>query len=296
MDPARLDWNDLRLLLAIARGGTLTAAAARLHLSQPTAGRRLRALEEACGCALFQRSAAGFRLTAEGEAVQRHAERMEAEALALERRLAGQGAGLEGLLRLSASDWVARLVLTPRLAGFLAAHPAIEIELVADSRLLDLSRREADLVFRFPRFDSPEIRQRLFAHLPYDLYASADYLERHGPAGDGSGHRLIGMNAALDGLPDAAWARQRLPAATAVFRSNSREVQAEACRHGTGLAVLPRAVGERFGLVRLEPAPGRDVWLGYHADLRKLPRLRALVDYLVEKAGEPAGSPGTPQK
>src|SRR5436305_918812 len=107
----RLDWDDLKLFVEIARTGTLTAAAERLRLSQPTAGRRLRGLEEAIGAALFQRTPAGFRLTDEGEAMLVHAEQMAEEAVALQRKLIGGARGLEGVLRLSTSDWVSSRVL-----------------------------------------------------------------------------------------------------------------------------------------------------------------------------------------
>ncbi len=179
MSLRRLDWDDLHLFLAIARAGTLTGAAPQLRLSQPTAGRRLRNLEDACGCALFQRTATGLRLTDEGEAMLLHVERMEEEALALARQLTGHEGLLQGQLRLSASEWFSRLVLAPRIAAFSIAHPFVTIELLADSRVVDLGRREADLVFRLPRFEEPDIVQRRFTHVRYDLFVSSSYLEQH---------------------------------------------------------------------------------------------------------------------
>lgn len=278
MASTRLDWDDLRILLAVARAGTLSAAAPALGLTQPTAGRRLRALEGRCGCALFQRNAHGMVPTAEGRALLAHAEAMEQEALAAERALTGAAPGLEGLLRLSASDWVARLVIAPLLVPFLARHPAVTVELLTETRLSDLARQEADLVFRFPRFESAETIQRHFIHAPYALYASPD-----DPEPLAGTPRLILMDSALDRLPDALWLRRRFPTAAIALRSNSREVQAEACRARLGLAVLPKLVGERYGLqpVALDEAPpGRDIWLGYHSDLKPLARLRALVEHL----------------
>src|SRR5271156_2712359 len=100
-----MEWSDLRIFLAIAREGTLGGAAQKLEQSQPTMGRRLRALEEAVGQTLFQRTGDGFVLPDEGEAVLSHAERVEEEVLATQRRLAGEDQQLEGLLRISSSDW-----------------------------------------------------------------------------------------------------------------------------------------------------------------------------------------------
>lgn len=110
-----LEWNDLPIFLAIAREGTLGAAARRLKQSQPTMGRRLRTLEEAVGVTLFQRTSDGFVLTDEGEAMLAHATRMEEEALSMQRRLGGSVGGLEGLLRASCSDWFGATMLSPVL-------------------------------------------------------------------------------------------------------------------------------------------------------------------------------------
>jgi DNA-binding transcriptional LysR family regulator len=282
----RINWDDLRLFLEIARAGTLTAAAARLDLSQPTAGRRLRALEKAVGAPLFQRTPSGHRLTDEGEAMLAHAENMEGDAIALERKLMGGAGRLEGMLRLSTSDWFANTVLAAPLAGFALDHPAMTVELVVDWRMSDLQRREADLVFRFVPFNSSEVVQRKFTHVRYGLYAHADYLARHGaPRTDdgGKGHRLIGLNSALDNAADVQWLGRQYPEARMVLRSNSREWQGRTCAGGAGLAVLPRVIGDALPVEMIANAepPGRDIWLGYHTDLRRLRRLRALVDHLV---------------
>jgi DNA-binding transcriptional LysR family regulator len=293
MNLARLDWDDLRLFLAIARAGTLTSAAPLLRLSQPTAGRRLRALEEVCGCSLFQRTANGFRLTDEGEVMLRHVERMEEDAIALQRQFAGADGELQGQLRLSSSDWFAHLIVAPAAASFSLANPLVTIEIVADFRLLSLERREADIVFRFLPFDSPDIIQRRFTHIRYSLFGSSEYLERRGRpdiANGGAGHFLIPMDAQFDGLADVAWLRQRFPEARFAVRSNSRDVQARACQRGAGLAVLPRMLGAQFGLIPVESddgPPGRDIWLGYHADLKRLRRLRAFVDHLSAAVSDP---------
>ncbi len=281
----RIDWDDVRLFLAIARAGTLTAAAARLKLSQPTAGRRLRALESAVGAALFQRTASGFRLTDEGETMLVHAEHFEEEAAALERKLLGGARGLEGVLRLSSSDWFASRVLAAPLADFAVTNPGVTIELLADYRLFDLQRREADLVFRFVPFSGADIVQRRLLHVRYSLYAADGYLARCGdPASshDGEGHQLVTLDSALDQAADVVWLRARWPRARLAFRSNNREAQAHACVRGAGLAVLPRVIGDALPLRRLdaEAPPGRDIWLGYHQDLRRLRRLRALVEHL----------------
>src|SRR5262245_6760476 len=125
-----MEWSDVKVFLAVARAGSLGAAARAIGSTQPTMGRRLRALEAALGQKLFQRGSAGFVLTEEGEAVLQHAERIEEEALAMERRLASGEASPRGLLRISSSDWFGVHVLAPWCAEFIHLHPGLSIELI----------------------------------------------------------------------------------------------------------------------------------------------------------------------
>ena len=281
-----MEWSDLRVFLAIARAGTLGAAARTLGQSQPTMGRRLRALETAVGHTLFQRTGDGFVLTDEGAAVLGHAERIEEEVLGVERQLAGSDAGLDGLLRLSSSDWFGTVMLAPVLAAFSRRHPRVCLELLTDARLYSLARREADLVFRIRPFEEPEVISRRLMHIAYALYAPAG----DPPvltAGDGAGLRIITMDTMFAGMPDAVWIKRMLPNAAVACRSNSREVQARLCAGGAGLAVLPRPLGDMTpGIVALsldDPPPGRDTFVGYHRDLRRLHRMRALLGLIIER-------------
>ncbi|MDK1491195.1 LysR family transcriptional regulator [Sinorhizobium sp. 7-81] len=284
-----MEWSDIPLFLAIAREGTLGAAARKLGLTQPTMGRRLKALEEAMGQKLFQRTSDGFVLTDEGVLVLAHAERMEEEALGITRGLAGSDGQLDGQLRVSCSDWFGIHVLAPILSGFSRRHPKVTVELLTDARLLNLSRRDADLVFRIRPFTEPEVISRKLMTIPYGLYAAADMPN---PAYDGRGDvPLVTMDEAFGNMPDVAWLRGLFPEAPIVMRSNSRDVQARLCLGGAGLAVLPRPLGDNMkGLKLLYPPtspPSRDTWLGYHRDLRRLPRLRALLDIAIQSVGEP---------
>lgn len=280
-----MEWSDLRVFLAIAREGTLGAAARRLRQTQPTMGRRLRALEEAVGHALFQRTSDGFILTDEGQAVLGHAERIEEEVLAFQRQLAGQDGGLEGMLRLSCSDWFGTTLLAPVLAEFGRLFPRVSVELLTDARPYSLPRREADMVFRIIPFTEAEVISRRLMRIDYALY---------GPKGsrpprpeDGPAVRVVTMDTAFAEMPDAVWLRRLLPEATVAFRSNNREVQAALCARGAGFAVLPRPLGDTTpGLVAHdlgEAPPGRDTFIGYHRDLRRLPRLRALRDLVIAR-------------
>jgi DNA-binding transcriptional LysR family regulator len=280
-----MEWSDVRVFLAIAREGTLGAAARKLGQTQPTMGRRLNVLEESVGQKLFQRTSEGFVLTDEGSGVLVHAERIEEEALAFQRQLAGHSQQLEGMLRITSSDWFGTHLLTPVFAEFARANPNVTIELLTDARFYSLSRREADMAFRIRPFDEPDVVSRKLMRIRYGLYTAkgAD----HPKAGDGTGSTLVTMDTAFSAMPDAGWLKRMLPNATVTFRSNNRDAQAQLCAHGAGLAVLPIPLAsslDNLALVDLgEEPPSRDTWVGYHRDLRGLKRLRVLLDMVVER-------------
>jgi DNA-binding transcriptional LysR family regulator len=282
-----MEWSDLRIFLAIARESTLAGAAQKLGQSQPTMGRRLRALEQAVGQTLFQRTGDGFVLTDEGEAVFAHAERIEEEALAIQRRLDGNDQQLHGLLLVSSSDWFGAHLLAPVLADFAKAHPKVVVELLTSQISFSLPRREADLVFRIRPFDEPEVIARRLMTIPYGVYLKSDLAPP--VAGNGAGSTLITMDTNFAGMPDAVWLRKMLPCADVVSRSNNRDVQGRMCACGAGIAVLPRPLGDLLaGVTRIdlgEQPPSRATWVGYHRDLKRLVRLRALLDLVIERLG-----------
>jgi DNA-binding transcriptional LysR family regulator len=284
-----MEWSDLRIFLAIAREGTLGAAARTLGQSQPTMGRRLRALEQAVGQKLFQRTAEGFVLTDEGTGVLNHAERIEEEVLAFQRRLAGQDQQLDGMLRISSSDWFGIHLLAPVLAEFSQLQPHVVVELITDARFYSLPRREADMVFRIRPFDEPEVVSRHLMRIPYAVYLKSG--QDPPRAGDGSDTRLITMDTAFETMPDSIWLKRMLPNAKVISRSNNRDVQGRLCAMGIGVAVLPRVLGDSLpGVERVdlgEAPPSRDTWVGYHRDMRRMARLRVLLDLVIERLAYP---------
>ncbi|EMN5127006.1 LysR family transcriptional regulator [Burkholderia contaminans] len=275
-----MEWSDVRVFLAVKRGGSFGAAARSLGVSHPTIGRRIKALEDESGQALFRRTADGLVLTDAGDTVLSLAEAMENAALAMEWRLAGNHDRLEGILRISCAEWFAGYVLAPVLAELVRRHPAVVPEVIASYRLLSLSRREADLAFRIVPFTEPDIVQRRMMRVPYGLYGTAETARalRRDPASVG----LIVMNTAQSHFPDVAWLLDRFPRSRRVFTSTSRAVQGRMCAAGMGVAVLPRPLGDAIPAVQRietpEPPPSRDIWVGYHHDLRHMDRLRAMLD------------------
>lgn len=283
-----MDWNDLRVFLAVARGGSLGAAAKLLGVSHPTVGRRLHVLEQSSGEVFFRRTSTGLVLTDSGERIFELAQEMERSALTIERRIAGESEQFEGLLRISSADWFAGYVLGPVLAELLRRYPLIVPELIAGQRLSDLTRREADIAFRIVPFTEPDIVQRRLTTLNYGLYVGAQQPFSPGTHGEGVG--LITMDTAQSHYPDVVWLRGLYPQAAVVFTSSSRTVQARMCALGLGICVLPRALGDQSPALRRldvgQAPPGRDIWMGYHHDMRQMDRLRAFAELAGQIIGE----------
>jgi len=275
-----MEWSDVRIFLAVVRSKSFGEAARTLKVSHPTVGRRIKALEDEAEQALFRRTKDGLVLTDAGDTVLTLAESMEDSALAMERRLAGNHERLEGILRISAAEWFAGYVLAPVLAELTRRHPAVVPEVIASYRLLNLSRRDADVAFRIVPFSEPDIVQRRLMTTRYGLYGSADTASAM--QDDAASVGLILMNTAQSHFPDVAWLIDRFPRSRRIFTSTSRAVQAQMCLRSRGLAVLPRPLGDAVaGLQRidtLDEPPSRDIWVGYHHDLRHMDRLRAMLD------------------
>lgn len=285
-----MEWSDVRIFLAVIRKGSFGEAARSLGVSHPTVGRRIKALEEEAQQPLFRRTRKGLVLTDAGDAVLNLAESMENSALALERRLAGNHQRLEGILRISCAEWFAGYVLAPVLVELTRRHPAVVPEIIASYRLLNLSRRDADVAFRLVPFTEPDIVQRRLMTISYGLYGTPETAQtmNNDPASVG----LILMNTAQSHFPDVTWLLDRFPRSRRVFTSTSRAVQAQMCLRGMGVAVLPRPLGDAVsGLQRIQTEdqlPSREIWVGYHQDLRHMDRLRAMLDIADTLLADPA--------
>ncbi len=291
MSGPSLEWDDLRTFLMIARHHTLSAAARALGVQQPTMGRRLEALEQRAGARLLLKTPQGYVLTDAGEAVLASVERIENEALAVERLIAGKDVRLEGTIRLTTVETLAAEILSPIFAAFRLSHAEMHIEVAAATRSFSLTKREADVALRVARFSQPDLFVRKVGELAYGLYAAPGYLDRHGAPDwekGGEGHTLIVTEQDLMDTPEMAWLRAAAPRARAAFSSNSRLLHRAAARDGLGIACLARYLGDGAeGLVRLPvppagPPPLRDLWLGVHGDMRHTPRIRAFTSALQE--------------
>jgi DNA-binding transcriptional LysR family regulator len=282
-----LDWDDLKTFLAIARSGTLSAAARTLKVSQTTMGRRLVHLHDRAGATLLERTPTGFRLTATGAAVLGDVERMEESALALERVITGDDRRLEGLVRVTSVDALAASVLTPGFASLQAQHPGIVIEVITDNRSLSLARREADIAIRLGRFDAHETMVRKVGEMAFAAYASQAYLDRHGEpdwAAGAPGQRVVRVQDDLLDTPDGRWFATHAKEAEPALLANSRSVQVRGVAAGLGFGFLPCYLAvEHPELIHLRTAASllREIWMGVHRDTRHAPRIMAVQEALV---------------
>ncbi len=275
-----LDWDDLRPILAVARGGTLAAAAKGLRIDATTVGRRIQAAETALGVRLFDRIDGRYTATAAGELAIRHGEAIEREVLALEGQVAGQDQSLEGSVRVTSVGMLVTHLLTPCLPALLAEHPKLRLELTGSNANLSLTRREADLALRLGRPSDGSDRLRKVGVLDYGVYAARSLGEaaRSLP--------WLSYDEELSYVPEAVWLRKQLAAGEAPLVCVN---QADALRHlassGLGRAVLPRLLAEGQESLRClsgpEPVVSRDIWLVVHPELRKTARVSAVVDWIL---------------
>lgn len=286
------DWNELRLVLAVHRMRSLAAAAETLRVDHSTAFRRLKALESRLGVRLFERSTGGaYQATEAGERMAAAAERMEDEVLAMDRDITGRDHRPCGRLRVTSSETLAFSRLTCHLAAFRQAHPGIVVELTVDNRVLNLSRREADIALRPVRPKEGDLWGRRLANVAWALYAAPKYLDANGGAlsrtAELARHSLIGWEYAASGIRAAEWLARTAASEAFVYRTNSLVNQLVAARAGIGLALLPCYLGDgEAGVVRALPAPVSDLegelWIVAHADLKGTARVRAFFDVVGE--------------
>ena len=273
--------GDLRTLLAIAREGSLAGAARRLRVNHSTVFRRLGAIEARLGTRLFERQGGSYVTTAAGEDLLRTAERVEAEVEALERRLSGQDLRLTGSLRLTAPDDISEVLVMPLLAEFRHSYPEITVELAVDNRMLNLTRREADVALRPTRQPPETLAGRRIAGL-----ASAVYGPAGADGGNTSDRRWVAWEEGGGPPLVARWLAEHVDRHTIAYRSNSMLNQASAARAGLGLAVLPCFLAD--GDPRLQrisgplPELATELWLLTHPDLQRTARIRVLLDLLYD--------------
>jgi DNA-binding transcriptional LysR family regulator len=280
-----LSWDDLRVVLAVFREGTLSGAARRLSVTHSTVFRRLGAIEEQIGARLFERFRNGYVPTPAGETAAEAAARLEDEVLTLERRLSGQDLKPSGVVRITTTDTLGT-ILMHHLPAMRAVHPEIQVEVAISNAIANLSRREAEIAIR-PTAEPPEILVgRRVADIAHAIYGSRAYLSRHGEK-DLSAHDWIALDDALASTVIGRWINENVRGAPITCRVDALPTLRDAALAGLGLALLPCYLGDPApGLRRLAPktmaGPRSALWLLTHDDLKRTARIRATLDFLAK--------------
>lgn len=276
-----LGWDDLKVLLALSRQGTIRKAAAELSVSHSTVARRLKTLEKQLGVRLFDRLPDGYALNSVGEQIVEHATIVEREIHSLERSVTGSDSRFAGPIRLTTVPPMASLLM-PILAEFHTAYPQIELEVLTTYEVIDLARRDADIAIRFVHEPEPWLVGRRLPEFAKAAYATKGYIQTHTFNGESASARWIGWRG--DGAQPDWIAETDFPDCHAFWQVNDPITQQEAARAELGMALLPCWIGDRDSdLIRVPP--GRVVhinqpWILTHPDLRTSARVRAMAAFI----------------
>jgi DNA-binding transcriptional LysR family regulator len=282
-----MDWDNVRVFLAVARAGQFVAAARRLGLDHATASRRVAALEAALGAKLFDRRTTGAKLTSAGERFLVAAEQMEGAFLHAQAEVSDIDVELTGDVRIGAPDGFSTYYLAAALRGFAEKHPNLRLQLAPLPQLTPLARRELDIVIGLDKPETGRFVARRLTDYSLGIYASVAYLAERGAPRDVSelsNHRLIGyveeyaFSAALD------YVRELYDGRPTHFECASAVTQLEALRASVGLGVVHDFIARRFpDLTRVLPERRamRAYWIVTHEDTRGLGRIRAATEHIV---------------
>lgn len=281
-----MNWDDVRIFLAVARAGQILGAARRLELNHATVSRRIAALERALGTKLFRRLTTGSELTGEGERFLAIAERMEADMIAARAEIAGESEEVTGVVRIGAPDGFGVAFLAPRLGTLTERHPLLSIQLVPVPRSFSLSRREADIAITVERPTEGRLVAAKLVDYTLGLYVSRAYAQKHGVPqrlAELRQHRLIGYVPDLVASPSLDYGPEILPDWQADFAVSSALGQVEAVRSGAGIGILHTFIARQHSdLVAVEVAPPirRAYWLVYHETVRPLRRVQTVSAFI----------------
>lgn len=281
-----MNWDDVRIFLAVARAGQILGAARRLELNHATVSRRIAALERALGAKLFRRLTTGSELTTEGERFLSVAERIEADMIAARAEIVGEGDEISGVVRIGAPDGFGVSFLASRLGVLTEQYPDLAIQLVPVPRSFSLSRREADIAITVERPTEGRLIAGKLVDYSLSLYASRDYLKRNGvpqSITDLKRHRLIGYVADLLISLSLDYGPEIMPDWQANFAVSSALGQVEAVRSGAGIGILHSYIARvHDDLVLLPVAPPirRAYWLVYHETVRPLRRVQVVSSFI----------------
>lgn len=285
-----MDWDYLRYIRALAIAGTFAKAGELLGVHQTTVLRRLDQMEESLGVQFFERNRDGLQLTPVGEMAFREAERLATDMENLERKLVGQDGAPVGKVRIAAEDAMMNELLSPILAELVREYPDIELEVLTDNDVANLSHREADLTLHPENKPQATLEGERIAAIDSAVYGAAKYCRRNRDMdieNQPEACTWILPDESFSHLAAGRWYRKHLKNVNSVIRCNSLQAMAALARAGAGLAVLPCYLGEPAKELRRlsDPLDGEsvDLWLHVNQDTQQMARVRIVMEFLAER-------------
>jgi DNA-binding transcriptional LysR family regulator len=283
-----MDWDDLRLVLAVTREGTLSGAARRLGVTHSTVFRRLGAIEKSLGVRLFDRFRDGYSATAAGESTAALAARFADDFVALERRLSGQDLRPFGMVRITTTDTICTMLMR-HIPSLRAAHPEIRLEITISNVMANLTRREADIALRPVPAPPETLVGRRIATITHAVYGSPSYLSRRGSA-DRTDYDWIGLDDMMATTVIGRWMRENIEDDRIAVKVDALPALTDAACAGMGLALLPCYVGDAEPRLRRArsvavSAASSTLWLLTHGDLKRTARIQAVMNHLATALG-----------
>lgn len=279
-----MDWNALKLFLAIAESGTLTAAAKALKVNHSTVFRRLNTFEHEIGGRLFERLSHGYELTAMGEELLLEAKKIEILFNDMERHIVGKDIQPKGTVKITAPNNIAYRYLSRYLTDFNQLYPDIKIELLISNLEFNMTNRQADIAVRATPAPPDYLVGRKLRSIKWSVYAGKNYKSKLPVTiNQLKGHALIGAAGSMKDLPALLWLEKRYPEQIKI-RCDELTAMAAFVEAGHGLAILPddQQRPELKKLFTLEPSESSDLWLLTHPDLRHVERIKLVMQHLVK--------------
>lgn len=284
-----LNWDDIRIFLLVARAGAISRAARQMGMDHSTVSRRITQFEYTLGASVFERTPSGLALTRLGADLMARAEEIENGVLRMGADLEAGDRDVTGTVRIAMMEGIASLYLSRRLLRLTEAYPRLSLEIVTSPQHVQVSRREADLFLSFfPAAAKSVISQRI-GEFGLGLFASQDYLNRHGRPEcieDLRDHRFIDYIRDLIHVDPVRWLDDVIAEPQVAITSSSMIAQMGFAVGGIGIVLLPYfSVEQETKLVRVLDGVTdvkREVWLTVHNDLRGTARIRAVERYIAK--------------
>ncbi len=281
-----MNWNHIKVFLAVADAGSLTAAGPILGISPPTIARHIARLEQTLGVKLFDSQHDGYYVTSAGKDLKIAAEKMDHAAQDFSRLAKGISGVGGGPVRVASGFWFSRFI-TEQMPSFHSANPSIDIELITGHAVANLDRGDADISIRNMRPLGGDLVMRKLGDAPFAIYGSVDYVSANPTAKSDARYDhcdWIGGSRGLDGLASQVWLKGKLKK-DPILRCSQTLQFLDAAKSGIGLAILPKMVGDREPMLEQVSKPisldNDEIWLVIHEDLKRAPAVRAVIDWLV---------------